>query len=120
VSLTLGVGAGSDRRVRRSLEPKIVDQEAPLKLKDIAHRLEGLQGRIQKDAQTSGEIAAFEARLASIVARLGARPDLEDARFMIEEYRVAVFAQRLRTKGKVSAKRIESVLVPLEEEAGVR
>jgi ATP-dependent helicase HrpA len=82
--------------------------------------LEGLQGRIQKDAQTSGEIVAFEARLARIVARLGARPDLEDARFMIEEYRVAVFAQRLRTKGKVSAKRIESVLVPLEEEAGVR
>jgi len=94
--------------------------EVPRYIEAIAHRLEGLQGRIQKDAQTSGEIAAFEARLASIVARLGARPDLEDARFMIEEYRVAVFAQRLRTKGKVSAKRIESVLVPLEEEAGVR
>ncbi len=94
--------------------------EVPRYLDAISHRLDGLQGRIQKDAQLAGEIAVFEARLARIVGKLGARSDLEDARFLIEEYRVAIFAQRLRTKGKVSAKRIESVLVPLEEEAGVR
>ncbi len=94
--------------------------EVPRYLEAISHRLEGLQGRIQKDAQTAAEIAAFAARLARIAGKLGARPDIEDAHFMIEEYRVAVFAQRLRTKGKVSAKRIESVVAPLEEEAGVR
>jgi len=94
--------------------------EVPRYLDAIVHRLDGLQGRIQKDAQVAAEVAAFEARLVRIIEKLGARSDLEDARFLIEEYRVAVFAQRLRTKGKVSAKRIESVLVPLEEEAGVR
>ncbi len=82
--------------------------------------LDGLQGRIQKDAQLAAEVATFEARLTRVVEKLGERSDLEDDRFLIEEYRVAVFAQRLRTKGKVSAKRIDSVLVPLEEEAGVR
>jgi ATP-dependent helicase HrpA len=94
--------------------------EVPRYLEAISHRLDGLQGRLQKDAQSQGEIASFEQRLARVTEKFGARADLEDVRFLIEEYRVAVFAQRLRTKGKVSAKRIESVLVPLEEEAGVR
>ncbi len=94
--------------------------EVPRYLEAISHRLDGLQGRIQKDAQAQREIATFEQRLANVAGKFGARADLEDARFLIEEYRVAVFAQRLRTKGKVSAKRIDSVLVPLEEEAGVR
>jgi ATP-dependent helicase HrpA len=94
--------------------------DVPRYIEAISHRLDGLQGRIAKDAQASAEIAAFEARLERVVDKLGARDDLDDARFLIEEYRVAVFAQRLRTKGKVSAKRIESTLAPLEEEAGVR
>jgi ATP-dependent helicase HrpA len=94
--------------------------EIPRYLDAISHRLDGLQGRVAKDAQASAEITAFEARLARVIGKLGARDDLDDARFLIEEYRVAVFAQRLRTKGKVSAKRIEATLAPLEEEAGVR
>ena len=94
--------------------------EVPRYLEAILHRLEGLQGRVAKDAQASAEVAAFETRLARVVAKLGTRDDLDDVRFLIEEYRVALFAQRLRTKGKVSAKRIDAALAPLEEEAGVR
>jgi ATP-dependent helicase HrpA len=94
--------------------------DVPRYIEAISHRLDALQGRIAKDAQASAEIAMFEARLERVVGKLGARDDLDDVRFLIEEYRVAVFAQRLRTKGKVSAKRIESTLSPLEEEAGVR
>ena len=94
--------------------------EVPRYLDAVVHRLEGLQGRVDKDRETSVEIDAFEARLEKVAAKLGARDDLDDARFLIEEYRVAVFAQRLRTKTKVSAKRVDAVLAPLEEEAGVR
>ena len=94
--------------------------EVPRYLEAISHRLDGLQGRIQKDAQWRVKSRRSKRGLLASSSKLGARADLEDARFLIEEYRVAVFAQRLRTKGKVSAKRIESVLVPLEEEAGVR
>ncbi|HEY6598783.1 MAG TPA: DUF3418 domain-containing protein, partial [Pseudomonadales bacterium] len=85
----------------------------------VQQRLEGLQGRVDRDARAAEEIAVFEARLARVVTALGERDDLEDARFLIEEYRVAVFAQRLRTKGKVSAKRIDTTLAALEDEAGV-
>ncbi len=95
-------------------------KEIPRYLEAIQHRLGGLQGRIAKDAQASAEIAAFETRLDRVVDKLGERDDLADVRFEIEEYRIAVFAQRLRTRGKVSAKRLESTLVPLEEEAGMR
>ncbi len=94
--------------------------EIPRYLDAVQQRLEHLQGRVDKDALAAEEIAAFEVRLARVVTALGERDDLDDARFLIEEYRVAVFAQRLRTKGKVSAKRIETTLATLEEEAGVR
>jgi len=94
--------------------------EIPRYLDGVQQRLEGLQGRIDKDARARTELASFEVRLARVIEKLGTRDDLEDARYLIEEYRIAVFAQRLRTKGKVSAKRIETTLAPLEEEAGVR
>ena len=77
-------------------------------------------GQLNINTNTMFRRPAFEARLTRVFEKLGERYDLDDARFLIEEYRVAVFAQRLRTKGKVSAKRIDSVLVPLEEEAGAR
>ena len=94
--------------------------EIPRYLDGVQQRLEGLQGRIDKDARARAELASFEVRLARVIEKLGTRDDLEDARYLIEEYRIAVFAQRLRTRGKVSAKRIETTLAPLEEEAGVR
>ena len=94
--------------------------EVPRYLDAVVHRLAGLQGRVDRDRELSAEIDAFDARLDRIVAKLGARDDLDDVRFSIEEYRVAVFAQRLKTKAKVSAKRIDATLAPLEEEAGVR
>ncbi len=85
--------------------------DVPRYIEAISHRLDGLAGAYcERTRRRSAEIAGFEARLARIAEKLGARDDLEDARFLIEEYRVAVFAQRLRTKGKVSAKRIESRL----------
>jgi ATP-dependent helicase HrpA len=94
--------------------------DVPRYLDAVVHRLAGLQGRVDRDRALSAEIDAFEARLDKIVAKLGIRDDLDDVRFSLEEYRVAVFAQRLKTKTKVSAKRIEAMLTPLEEEAGVR
>ena len=94
--------------------------EIPRYLDAVQQRLDGLQGRVEKDAQAAAEIGVFEVRLARVVAALGERDDVADAVFLLEEYRVAVFAQRLRTKGKVSAKRIEATVAALEEEAGVR
>jgi ATP-dependent helicase HrpA len=94
--------------------------DVPRYLDAVLHRLEGLQGRVDKDRDANAEIDRFEARLERVIAKLGARDDLDDARFLIEEYRVGVFAQRLRTRTKVSAKRIDATLSPLEEEAGVR
>jgi ATP-dependent helicase HrpA len=94
--------------------------DVPRYLDAVMHRLEALQGRVDKDREANAEIGRFEARLERVAAKLGARDDLDDVRFLIEEYRVGVFAQRLRTKTKVSAKRIDATLSPLEEEAGVR
>ncbi len=55
--------------------------EVPRYLEAIAHRLDGLQGRIAKDAQASREIADFETRLTRVGTKLGARDDLDDHAF---------------------------------------
>jgi ATP-dependent helicase HrpA len=94
--------------------------QIPRYLDAVLQRLAGLQGRIAKDAEHTSNIATLESRVDRIGAKLGLRPDIEDLRFLIEEYRVATFAQRLGTRDKVSVKRLEQTLAPLEEEAGVR
>jgi ATP-dependent helicase HrpA len=43
-------------------------------------------------------------------ALTGARPELEDFRWMIEEFRVSLFAQELKTMVRVSDKRLEEQL----------
>ena len=50
--------------------------EIPRYLDAVQQRLDGLQGRVEKDAQAAAEIGAFEERLARVVAKLGRREDL--------------------------------------------
>ena len=45
---------------------------------------------------------------------------LVDARYLLEEYRVALFSQPIGTRGKVSAERLARLFEPLERDAGLR
>ncbi|MDT8321481.1 MAG: DUF3418 domain-containing protein, partial [Xanthomonadales bacterium] len=44
--------------------------------------------------------------------------DMDRFRWLLEEYRVSLFAQRLGTAGKVSAKRLASAWKKLQTDAG--
>jgi ATP-dependent helicase HrpA len=82
-------------------------QHLPRYLQAAVRRLEKLRADPGRDARLAAEIAALEQRYLKEKARLG-RPDAQFAQFgwLLEELRVSLFAQELRTPVPVSAKRL--------------
>ena len=94
--------------------------ELPRYLNAVRFRLDHLQGRVGRDAEIVDEIRPFEDRYDAVVNQLGSTAAVEAVRFAIEELRVARFAQKLGTREKTSPKRLERLIRPLEEDAGIR
>ena len=80
-------------------------------LEAIQRRLDKLPGQVNKDRAMAAEVQEFETQLR---ARAGDQPlwalpePLLSFRFMIEEFRVSLFAQQLGTSMPVSAKRLRA------------
>jgi ATP-dependent helicase HrpA len=83
-------------------------REFPRYLKAVVHRLEKAPQDPARDAKLLAEaIAAEERYWQAVKAERGHRPPGEDVfRWLLEEQRVSLFAQHLRTPVTVSAKRI--------------
>ncbi len=84
-------------------------REFPRYLQAIEQRLEKLPLNPRRDAQLAAEVAPLEARYRERVkAERGLKPPGEDEfRWLIEELRVSLFAQQLKTRVPVSARRLE-------------
>jgi ATP-dependent helicase HrpA len=80
-------------------------------LKAASARLDKLRTDPERDAQRMAEISPMLQNLARAKAALKGRhdPRLEDFRWMLEELRVSLFAQELRTPMPVSVKRLQKV-----------
>ena len=79
--------------------------------KDIAARLDKLKNDPARDAVRMSEVAALQ---TPFVRELAARKGVSDARldefrWLLEELRVSLFAQELRTPMPVSVKRLQKV-----------
>ncbi len=83
----------------------------PRYLKAIALRIDKLAGDPQRDAARMAEMAPlFKAWQRAHAARKGAQDAaLENFRWMLEELRVALFAQELRTPMPISVKRLQKI-----------
>jgi ATP-dependent helicase HrpA len=83
-------------------------REFPRYLQAIEQRLEKAARDPKRDAQLAAEVAPLESRYREQVkAERGQRPPGEDAfRWLLEEFRVSLFAQQLRTRVPVSARRL--------------
>jgi ATP-dependent helicase HrpA len=83
-------------------------REYPRYLQAIEQRLEKIKQDPRRDAQLAAEIAPLETRYRERVkAERGLLPPGEDDfRWLIEELRVSLFAQQLRTRVPVSARRL--------------
>jgi ATP-dependent helicase HrpA len=77
-------------------------------LKAAALRIEKVRADPERDRRLAAEVAALEAPYRrEIAARAGeVGPELEQFGWLLEELRVALFAQQLRTPVPVSAKRL--------------
>ncbi len=76
----------------------------------VEQRLDKVAGQDQRDRVWSGEMAGYweqySARLAKHAQEGKRDPELVLYRWMLEEYRVSLFAQQLGTKIPVSDKRL--------------
>ena len=85
-------------------------KEIPRYLKAIEQRLDKIAGQVQRDRVWAGELAGYweqyQARLAKHSQEGKRDPQLGLYRWLLEEYRVSLFAQQLGTKLPVSDKRL--------------
>ena len=88
----------------------------PRYMKAIGLRLDKLKGDPVRDAQRLQEVLALQTPwLRELTARKGVGdPRLEEFRWMLEELRVSLFAQELRTPMPVSSKRLQKAWEALQ------
>ena len=91
-------------------------QQLPRYLKAITLRLDKLRADPARDAARLAELRPQEQRYWRLVAeRKGAvDPRLQEFRWLLEELRVSLFAQELRTPQPVSAKRLDKIWAQLQ------
>ncbi len=86
-------------------------QHLPRYLKGIVMRLDKLRADPARDSQRLAELRPMEQRLLRRLAELKGTHDgrVDDFRWQLEELRISLFAQELRTPQPVSVKRLEKV-----------
>jgi ATP-dependent helicase HrpA len=104
--------------LRGLLEPKLLQSAPAAWLRQLPRYLKAEQRRWQRNsvrgsepASVVKELAHWSLRYSELAALLDAElrwiPQLEELRFWIEEYRVSLYAQELKTLGPVSSARLE-------------
>ncbi|MGI4856111.1 MAG: DUF3418 domain-containing protein, partial [Janthinobacterium lividum] len=83
----------------------------PRYLKGIALRTVKLKADTQRDARASAEFAPLRQQYQRVAGqwRTGADPRLDEFRWLLEELRISLFAQELKTPMPVSVKRLHKV-----------
>ncbi len=83
----------------------------PRYLQGIATRLTKLKVDAQRDARASAEMAPLRTQYQRVASqwRTGSDPRLEQFRWLLEELRISLFAQELKTPMPVSVKRLHKV-----------
>ena len=98
------------------------------RLADICRYLDGMAHRIanlrpvKRDLARIATVKPWQDRLATLRAADGECDEekIEDLRFLVQEFRIATFSQRLGTREKVSAKRLEGRFADAEKLAARR
>lgn len=93
-------------------------RQLPRHLKAEQRRWQRLLARGSEAPQILRDITEWNARLASFESRVAAElrwlPQLEELRFWIEEFRVSLYAQELKTLGPISAARLTARAADIE------
>lgn len=113
----LHVGRLLDGATLRTVSPEWLRQ-LPRHIKAEQRRWQRNAARGTEPAQVLSELELWSARCLGLQKQLDAElrwtPKLEELKFWIEEYRVSLYAQELKTQGPVSAPRLERRAVDIE------
>lgn len=83
----------------------------PVYFEGMLARMDRLQGNLQRDAQDEAVIQSLKRQFDEAVAQRAFPSEaLQSVRWQLEELRLSFFAQRLKTHGKVSPKRVQKIL----------
>ncbi|MCM2310989.1 MAG: ATP-dependent RNA helicase HrpA [Steroidobacteraceae bacterium] len=99
--------------------PAGVFSQLPKYVRAVARRAQRLREDANRDRRLEAEVAPFVTRHRELCVRAGPAgpgPELERLRWMIEEFRLSLHAQDLRTLGPISAKRLDAQLAKAREE----
>jgi ATP-dependent helicase HrpA len=123
----LASAADIDAQLVTLLPPDFVEstpqpwlERLPRYLKALRRRIERLQGNVGRDAELTARVAPFSQALRTVVAQssgLRSHPERDQLRWMIEEFRVSLHAQEIRTLMPVSEKRLAAQLDRARAEA---
>ncbi len=103
--------------VRRTPQPWL--RQLPKYLRAVQRRAERARGDVDRDRRLDAQVAHYVSALADIdAARDAARPapERDRLRWMIEEFRLSLFAQDLKTLAPVSAQRLDEQLARARQE----
>ncbi|HEX6571946.1 MAG TPA: ATP-dependent RNA helicase HrpA [Steroidobacteraceae bacterium] len=94
--------------------------QLPKYIRAVVRRLERARGDVERDRRLQAQVGKYEAELwrleASTVADIEAT-ERERLRWMVEEFRLSLYAQELKTLLPVSAKRLDEQLALAQREA---
>ena len=93
--------------------------DLPRYLQAASYRLANLQGKVTRDRQLVEELSAFRDRIERLQDEMGPSEDWQQLRYLLEECRVGLFAERLGVREKASPKRLNRTLEALEREYGL-
>ena len=97
--------------------PAVFFQQLPKYARAAARRAQRLAQDVSRDRRLEAEVRPFEQAWRSLAPRPVPGPEAMRLRWMIEEFRLSLFAQELRTLGPVSARRLEAQLAKARAEA---
>ena len=113
------------QHLRRLLDHRVIKNMSPEWLRQLPRYLKAEQRRWQRNAVRGGEppniareVHQWSARYQDLEKQLGAElrwsPKIDELRFWIEEYRVSLYAQELKTLAPISAARLEQRAADIE------
>jgi ATP-dependent helicase HrpA len=89
----------------------------PRFLRAVSRRLERLPGNVKRDAELMKLIGPFALAIKQFSGKASVHPELDKLHWMLEEYRVSLFAQDLKTSLPVSDKRLVEQVQRAKEES---
>jgi ATP-dependent helicase HrpA len=96
--------------------------QLPKYVRAMQRRLERARGDVARDARLQSQLRPYEAFLQKLTRAADpekADPERERLRWMLEEYRLSLFAQDMKTLMPVSAKRLDEQVLLAQREAGL-